>query len=161
MPTLIEQRVTSPFGPLRLFADDTHLVGVHFEGRPAPSGGVRRNSHVIDQAAAELAEYFAGKRREFHTPLRFAGTAFQREVWRALCVIPYGVTRSYGELAQLLARPAASRAVGAANGQNPISIFVPCHRLVGSTGKLTGYGGGLAFKQWLLELEGVPRRIRC
>lgn len=155
MPTLvlIEHRVPSRFGRLRLFADDTHLVGLHFEGRPAPAGGVRRGSPVIDHAAEELAEYFAGRRRDFRVPIKLAGTAFQREVWTALCAIPYGETRTYGELAQLLDRPAASRAVGAANGQNPISILVPCHRLVGSSGQLIRYGGGLAMKRWLLDLE--------
>ncbi len=148
---LIEARVVSPFGPLRLFADDTHLVGLYFEGRPAPAG-VRGRSRVLDHAAAELAAYFAGERCAFGVPIKLGGTAFQREVWAALGAIPYGETRSYGELA----RPAASRAVGAANGQNPISILVPCHRLVGGTGALTGYAGGLAMKRWLLDLERAP-----
>jgi methylated-DNA-[protein]-cysteine S-methyltransferase len=150
--------VASPIGPLRLFAAADQLVGLHFPGRPAPSG-VEGTAAVLDQAAAQLDEYFAGRRRSFALPLAPPGTEFQRRVWDALQDIPCGETRSYGELARSLGRPAASRAVGAANGRNPISIIVPCHRLIGAGGDLTGYGGGIAAKRWLLALEaGDPER---
>ncbi len=108
---------------------------------------------MLELAAAQLAAYFAGERTTFAIPLAAVGTAFQREVWDALVAIPYGVTRSYGELAIGLGRPTGSRAVGAANGKNPISIVVPCHRVIAASGELTGYAGGLAAKQWLLAHE--------
>ena len=163
-------RVSSPYGPLRLFASDDHLVGLYLTDRPAPEG-VEGENGVLTQMAGQLAEYFAGHRRAFavhevepgakakrgSVPIALIGTAFQREVWRALMEIPYGQTRSYGELARTLGRPLASRAVGAANGANPISVVVPCHRLIGSDGSLTGYGGGKAMKQQLLVLEGAAR----
>jgi len=109
---------------------------------------------VLDEAATQLAEYFAGDRQEFELPLGPEGTGFQRLVWRALATIPFGETRTYGEIARAIRRPAASRAVGAANGRNPISIIVPCHRVVGASGALTGYAGGMDAKQWLLGHEG-------
>jgi methylated-DNA-[protein]-cysteine S-methyltransferase len=142
----------SPLGTLRLYAAIDQLVGLCLPDRPAPPG-VRRRTGVLDQAAAELAEYFAGRRHEFSLALAPRGTGFQRLVWEALMRIPYGETRSYGELARTIGRPAASRAVGAANGQNPIAIIVPCHRLIGANGDLTGYGGGLDAKRWLLDHE--------
>jgi methylated-DNA-[protein]-cysteine S-methyltransferase len=108
---------------------------------------------VLALAAAQLAEYFAGARRDFDVPLAPRGTGFQRLVWGELVKIPYGETRSYGDLARALGRPAASRAVGAANGRNPISILEPCHRVIAGSGALTGYAGGLAAKRWLLEHE--------
>ena len=108
---------------------------------------------ILVETERQLAEYFAGTRRAFSVALDFVGTPFQQKVWRALLDIPFGETRSYGELARQLGRPKASRAVGAANGKNPISIIGPCHRVVGSSGKLTGYAGGLAAKQYLLSLE--------
>jgi methylated-DNA-[protein]-cysteine S-methyltransferase len=114
---------------------------------------VRERCAVLDRAADQLAEYFAGTRSAFDLALAPRGTEFQRSVWHALCAIPAGETRSYGELAHSLGRPLASRAVGAANGANPISIIVPCHRLIGSTGALTGYAGGLGTKRWLLAHE--------
>jgi methylated-DNA-[protein]-cysteine S-methyltransferase len=164
-------RVPSPYGPLRLFASDEHLVGLYLPERPAPDG-VEGENGVLNQMAGQLAEYFAGERRAFAVrevepgakpsrakavPIALIGTPFQREVWRALMAIPYGQTRSYGELARALGRPQASRAVGAANGANPISVVVPCHRLIGSDGGLTGYAGGKAMKQQLLVLEGAAR----
>jgi methylated-DNA-[protein]-cysteine S-methyltransferase len=142
----------SPIGTLRLYATTDQLAGLYLPDRPAPTG-TRRPSEVLDRAAAQLAEYFAGKRHRFALDLALDGTAFQREVWESLLRIPYGETRGYGELARSLGRPAAGRAVGAANGQNPISIIVPCHRLIGANGALTGYGGGLPAKQWLLDHE--------
>lgn len=115
---------------------------------------VERGRHpLLERAAAQLAGYFAGRRRDFDVPLDPIGTDFQRRVWEAVGRIPYGETRSYAELAEGLGRPKASRAVGAANGRNPISIMIPCHRLVGSGGALTGYAGGLPAKRWLLDLE--------
>jgi methylated-DNA-[protein]-cysteine S-methyltransferase len=144
--------VASPIGPLRLFAAVDQLVGLYFAGRPAPAG-IEGAAAVLDDTASQLAEYFAGRRRSFALPLAPPGTGFQRRVWDALLQIPCGETRSYGALAHSLGRPAASRAVGAANGRNPISIIVPCHRLIGADGALTGYGGGIAAKRWLLALE--------
>ncbi len=103
----------------------------------------------------QLSEYFAGSRRTFELPLRLQGTAFQQTVWRRLTEIPYGDTWSYGQLAARIGKPGASRAVGLANGRNPIAILVPCHRVIGADGSLTGYGGGLERKQWLLAHEGL------
>jgi len=142
----------SPVGVLRLFAALDQLVALCFEDRPAPEG-VRRRTAVLDDAVAQLAEYFAGRRRDFALDLAPRGTGFQQLVWQSLLRIPHGETRSYGELARAIGRPAASRAVGAANGQNPIAIIVPCHRVIGSSGALTGYGGGLDAKRWLLDHE--------
>ena len=108
---------------------------------------------LTDRAAQQLDEYFAGKRQQFNLPLRPLGTAFQRAVWDELLLIPYGETRSYKQIAQAIGNPNACRAVGMANNKNPISIFIPCHRVVGSSGSLTGYGGGLDMKKKLLTLE--------
>ena len=111
------------------------------------------SSPLLRRVADQLAEYFAGERRDFDLPLAAPGTAFQKLVWDALVRIPFGEVRSYGELARTLGRPSGSRAVGAANGKNPIAIIVPCHRVIGANGTLTGYAGGLPTKQWLLEHE--------
>lgn len=120
----------------------------------AVHGPARASGHPLaDQLRSELDAYFTGKLQEFSLPLDFVGTEFQKQVWRALLEIPYGTTWSYGQQAAFIGRPKASRAVAAANGQNKISIVVPCHRVIGSNGKLTGYGGGLPRKRWLLELE--------
>jgi methylated-DNA-[protein]-cysteine S-methyltransferase len=148
----------SPLGPLRLYAALDELVALSLPDRPGPAA-VEGRSEVLDLTAAQLAEYFAGRRRSFHMPLAPLGTGFQREVWRALVAIPYGETRSYGEIARVVGRPAASRAVGAANGRNPIAIIVPCHRVIGSNGDLTGYGGGMAAKRWLLDHECPTGRL--
>jgi methylated-DNA-[protein]-cysteine S-methyltransferase len=119
---------------------------------------------VLAEAQRQLGEYFAGTRKAFSLPLDFAGTEFQCAVWAALLTIPYGETRSYGDIARQIGKPAAVRAVGAANGRNPLSIVAPCHRVVGSTGKLTGFAGGLGTKAFLLALEarssGVPTAAR-
>jgi len=144
--------MSSPLGALRLYAATDELVGLYLPARPAPPG-VARRVDVLRSAAAQLAEYFAGQRHVFDLPLRPRGTSFQALVWGALMQIRVGETRSYRELAHAIGRPAASRAVGAANGQNPIAIIVPCHRLIGSNGELTGYAGGLAMKRWLLDHE--------
>ncbi len=155
MPTTLT--IESPLGPLRLVADGDELIGLYLPDQPAPAAAgappTRSPTPVLARAAAQLAEYFAGERREVDLPLAPRGTGFQLRVWRELARIPYGETRSYGELARAIDRPAASRAVGAANGRNPLSIVVPCHRVIAGTGALTGYAGGIAAKRWLLEHE--------
>jgi methylated-DNA-[protein]-cysteine S-methyltransferase len=144
----------SPVGELLLTADGQALTGLYMElrrGRLAP--GERRALPVFAAAEAQLRAYFAGELVEFDLPLAPRGSSFQLEVWEALRGIPYGETISYGELAQRVRRPGAARAVGAANGRNPIGIVVPCHRVIGSDGTLTGYAGGIERKRRLLELE--------
>jgi methylated-DNA-[protein]-cysteine S-methyltransferase len=152
---LIEMTMPSPLGPLRLFADGDELVGLYLPDAEAPPGAPGR-SDVLVATARQLDEYFAGQRRTFDLPLAPRGTGFQTMVWRALLRIPFGETWSYGQLARTIRRPAASRAVGAANGRNPISIIIPCHRVIGANGGLTGYGGGLPIKRWLLDHESEP-----
>ena len=142
----------SPIGTLCLCAEDDQLVGLYLPDRPAPSGP-RGRGGILARTAAQLTEYFAGERRDFDLALAPSGTEFQRTVWRALADIPFGTTCSYGDLARVVGRPSASRAVGAANGKNPIAIILPCHRVIGSSGELTGYGGGLPMKRWLLDHE--------
>ncbi|KIU30057.1 cysteine methyltransferase [Sphingomonas melonis] len=156
--TLAATRLDSPVGVLTLVASDAGLVAVLWpddDPRRVPlSTLVQDEDHPILRAAtAQLTAYFAGGRRVFDVPLDMRGTDFQKAVWAALLTIPYGETRSYGAIALALGRPDASRAVGAANGRNPISIIVPCHRVVGSTGKLTGFAGGMTAKAQLLALE--------
>ena len=152
--------IPSPVGTLRLVASDKGLAGVWFErSRPErvrPRGDVENSRHpVLVEAERQLREYFAGRRQTFDLKLDFVGTPFQRTVWKALLTIPFGQTRSYGQIAKQVGRPSASRAVGAANGRNPVSIVAPCHRVVGATGALTGFGGGLDVKERLLRLEGA------
>ena len=146
----------SPVGPLTLVSTDGVLSGLYLDRQryrpPAETFGVPDDA-PFGQVMDQLGEYFAGKRGEFSVPVSLSGTEFQRTVWTALRDIGYGETVSYGELAARIGRPSASRAVGLANGKNPISIIVPCHRVVGSTGGLTGYGGGLDRKQYLLDFE--------
>jgi methylated-DNA-[protein]-cysteine S-methyltransferase len=146
----------TPLGEVLLLTCDERLVGLYFDRHPrTPTlhGVQRQESETTKRVRAELDEYFAGTRTSFSTPLLLEGTAFQIAVWRALLEIPPGTTATYGEIARQLGRPQAARAVGAANGQNPISIIVPCHRLVGADGSLTGYGWGIDRKRRLLELE--------
>jgi len=149
----------SPIGRLLLTTDGTALTGLYMEPsrKARDTGGWLHDETVGPLAAAlqQLREYFAGSRRAFDLPLRPEGTAFQQRVWRELCEIPYGETWSYGDLAKRIGNPTASRAVGLANGSNPISILVPCHRVIGANGSLTGYGGGLPRKRWLLAHEGA------
>jgi methylated-DNA-[protein]-cysteine S-methyltransferase len=152
--------VDSPIGPLRLVANEDSLVAVFWEEKHARRdplhGGAEDSQHrVLQETARQLDEYFAGKRGTFELRLHFDGTEFQRKVWNALLTIPFGETRSYGRIAVQIGHPTAVRAVGAANGQNPIPIIAPCHRVVGSTGKLVGFGGGLPRKVHLLTLEGA------
>ena len=153
----------SPVGRLKLVATDEGLAAILWEsGRPRRAGvniEVEDGSHpVLNEAERQLKEYFAGQRKEFALKLDLVGTAFQRKVWNALLTIPFGETRSYGEIARQIGNPGAMRAVGAANGRNPVSIVAPCHRVIGSTGKLTGFGGGLDAKARLLALEGAKVR---
>lgn len=148
----------SPVGRLKLVASDRGLVAVLWPddraGRVPLGAMVEDAGHpVLVQAARELDAYFAGRRTAFSVPLDFRGTAFQKQVWTALLTIPFGERRTYGQIAAQLGMPTASRAVGAANGRNPISILAPCHRVVGAQGQLTGFAGGLAAKAFLLAHE--------
>jgi methylated-DNA-[protein]-cysteine S-methyltransferase len=152
--------IDSPIGPLTLVAADHRLAGVYLASTrhdPPPAAiGVAAQAgddDLLDTAARQLAEYFGGSRTRFDLPVELDGTPFQRTVWQALRSIPYGATISYGELAGRIGQPSASRAVGLANGRNPVSIVVPCHRVIGANGSLTGYGGGIERKRFLLALE--------
>ncbi|KQZ83581.1 methylated-DNA--[protein]-cysteine S-methyltransferase [Pseudomonas sp. Root562] len=151
--------LASPVGELKLVANGSRLVAILWENdRP---GRVRLgpmseapDSPILIRAAAQLREYFAGTRRSFDLELDFSGTEFQKQVWAALLSIPFGETRSYSQIAEQIGNPTAVRAVGAANGKNPLSIIAPCHRVIGASGKLTGFAGGLEAKELLLTLEG-------
>jgi methylated-DNA-[protein]-cysteine S-methyltransferase len=149
--------VRSPVGVLDLVADDdgavTHLLFDLEQPWDSPWWSLRHDPRPFDDVVAQLEEYFAGERTLFDVPLAPRGTAFQRAAWDALRAIPYGRTSSYVAQARAIGRPSAARAVGAANGRNPIAIVLPCHRVVGASGSLTGYGGGLDRKRWLLEHE--------
>ena len=149
----------SPVGPLLLAADDAglRLVEFHAPRHPMPRGADWRegDNDVLAATRAQLGEYFAGTRRSFDLPLAPQGTDFQRAVWWKLAEIPYGETISYAQLAARVDKPSATRAVGAANGRNPLPIVLPCHRVIGADGSLTGFGGGLPTKQFLLALEGA------
>jgi len=151
--------IDTPVGPLLVMGDDAGLRRIHFQsgpGRLPPDPAWRRDASAFPDLVRQLAEYFARERKAFDLALAPEGTPFQLETWRALVAIPYGRTISYAELARRVGRPAAVRAVGAANGRNPLPIVVPCHRVIGADGSLTGFGGGLAVKRALLELEGAP-----
>jgi methylated-DNA-[protein]-cysteine S-methyltransferase len=159
----VYKHVSSPVGTLTLVATDDGLAAIVWENdRPLR---VRLNLEtenarhpVLVEAERQLAEYFAGRRKRFALKLDVSGTPFQRKVWNALLTIPFGETRSYAQIAQQIGHPSAARAVGAANGRNPLSIVAPCHRVVGATGALTGFAGGLDVKARLLALEGVAPR---
>ena len=156
MTTLATTQLDTPLGRLSLVASDRGLCGVYFpqhKGAPAVTGDERPDHPALRAACQQLSEYFLGQRREFDVPLAPEGTAFQQRVWSQLRAIPFGETRGYGDLATQLGQPTASRAVGLANGRNPLSIIVPCHRVIGRDGSLTGYAGGLDAKRWLLALE--------
>jgi methylated-DNA-[protein]-cysteine S-methyltransferase len=155
-------QIDSPVGPLLLVADDVGLRQILFvngrhPARPAPEW--TPDARPLEETARQLRSYFAGEREQFDLPLAPEGTKFQQEVWHRLCEIPYGETVSYGELARRIGNPKASRAVGLANGSNPLPIVIPCHRVIGSNGKLTGYGGGLPIKEKLLALEKKQLRL--
>ncbi|MFF5496613.1 methylated-DNA--[protein]-cysteine S-methyltransferase [Streptomyces aquilus] len=148
--------IDSPYGPLTLVATDGALSNLYMTDqrhRPAQETFGVRDDRPFGEAIDQLEAYFASELKEFTLELHLHGTLFQRSVWEQLLRIPYGETRSYGDLAEALGNPGASRAVGLANGKNPVSIIVPCHRVVGSDGSLTGYGGGLERKQRLLDFE--------
>nr|WP_236544110.1 methylated-DNA--[protein]-cysteine S-methyltransferase [Spiractinospora alimapuensis] len=154
----IYDEVSSPIGTIILVGDGTSLTGLYMESPPADAGEWRHAPGALREVTEQLSAYFAGELRTFTLSLAPEGTEFQRGVWRALTRLPYGQTTSYGELATSLGKPGASRAVGLANGRNPISIVVPCHRVIGADGSLTGYGGGLPRKRHLLTLEGARFR---
>jgi methylated-DNA-[protein]-cysteine S-methyltransferase len=156
-------QIESPLGPLLLAADDTGLRSIEFvngrRGPAHPDPVWHEDPARLQEPVCQLRAYFAGELEAFDLPLAPVGTAFQLAVWKRLCEIPYGETISYGELARRLGNPNASRAVGLANGSNPIPIVIPCHRVIGSDGKLTGYGGGLPIKEKLLALERRQLRL--
>ena len=142
-----------PIGGVGIAEKDGAISLVFFEGREDVSGYERSETPLIKEAARQLDEYFAGKRMSFYLPLSLDGTEFQVSVWNALLTIGYGETRSYKDIAEQVGKPRAVRAVGSANHRNPVAIIVPCHRVIGHDGSLTGYGGGLHVKQFLLDLE--------
>ena len=149
------QLLDTPIGTLRLVCDDGRLVAIEFEGQYALDARPDDTDAVLTETARQLREYFNGKRQHFDLPLAPGGTDFQRTVWRALRDIPYGEVRSYRDIALAIGRASAVRAVGAANGRNPVPIVVPCHRVIGSDGSLTGFAGGLDAKKRLLQREGA------
>ncbi len=155
-------RMASPVGPLMLVADEAGLRRIDFVNGRSPVRSDphwRESAEYLGEAVRQLLAYFAGELEAFDLPLVPQGTPFQLAVWKRLCEIPYGETISYGELARRVGNPNASRAVGLANGSNPIPIVIPCHRVIGSNGKLTGYGGGLPIKEKLLALERRQLRL--
>jgi methylated-DNA-[protein]-cysteine S-methyltransferase len=152
----------TPVGKLLLAGDELGLRLVDFQDGPHPAKPMtdwQQDAKPFAAVSAQLREYFSGRRRRFEVPLAPEGTEFQLKVWQALRGIPYGETWSYGQLARRIGKPDASRAVGAANGRNPLPIIVPCHRVIGADGSLTGFGGGLKIKQKLLELESGERQL--
>ena len=156
---VVSKHIPSPVGPLLLGADEDHLRLIWFSTprHPLPRSVTlaHGDNAVLRETGAQLDAYFTGTLRAFDLPLRPVGTSFQREVWSMLAQIPYGQTWSYGDVARRIGKPQAVRAVGAANGRNPIPIVLPCHRVIGADGSLTGFGGGLPTKQFLLVLEGA------
>lgn len=156
----VYKTIDSPIGKLKLVATDEGLAAILWENDrphrvPLKIEGEDRNHPVLVEAERQIAEYFSGQRKAFDLALDVSGTPFQRKVWAALRTIPFGETRSYGQIASQIGHPAAVRAVGAANGRNPLSIVAPCHRVIGSTGKLTGFAAGLDIKAQLLAMEGA------
>ena len=160
--SLFHTSIDSPIGELLLLGDGEELHGLYMQGGRKPARIAprwKRSAAPFADVRAQLREYFAGERSAFETPLALHGTPFELKVWRALVEIPYGETASYGEIAARVGRPSAARAVGLANGRNPIAVIVPCHRVIGADGTLTGYGGGLERKRLLLELEHGQGRL--
>ncbi len=160
--SLVCKFIDSPVGKLKLVASEKGLVAILWENdnpRRVVLGDMRKADRqpILDDAERQLKEYFAGRRQGFSIPLDMRGTPFQQSVWEALLAIPLGETRSYGQLAKQLGKPTAMRAVGAANGRNPISIVVPCHRVIGSSGQLIGFAGGLEAKERLLKIESESK----
>jgi methylated-DNA-[protein]-cysteine S-methyltransferase len=162
MSTLYTETLDTPIGRLVLAADAEGLRHIEFPSNRHPvsragwvPGAEGAAAEILAITARQLREYFEGERREFDLPLAPRGTEFQMQVWHALATIPFGATWSYGELARVIGKPDAMRAVGAANGRNPLPIVLPCHRVIGADGSLTGFGGGLPIKEALLRLEGA------
>ena len=155
--TMYYQQVSCPFGTVHLYATEQHLKALLFKpwAKVEKSVLTQQSNAVLEQTKSQLNEYFEGTRQTFSIPLESQGTDFQKQVWQTLITIPFGTTWNYGQLATAIGNKNASRAVGAANGKNPISIIVPCHRVIGANGTLTGYAGGLKAKEWLLKHEGV------
>ncbi len=156
MATTIYSLLDSPIGELLLTGDGEAVTGIWMQSHRSEwkrTTKLRRDDAALGAARMQLTEYFAGERSAFDLPLAPEGTSFQRKVWSALCEIPYGETISYGELARRIGQPTAARAVGLANGSNPLPIVVPCHRVIGADGSLTGFGGGIERKRWLLTHE--------
>lgn len=155
-------RIESPIGRIELTSDGTSITSLAIErdGRLPHDGQPSNSTAVLDAAVSQLGEYFAGARRDFDLPVSMAGTDFQRSVWRELAEIPYGEVVSYGEIGLATGRPTAGRAVGGAVGANPVPIIVPCHRVLASSGRITGYSGGngIPTKAWLLDHEGIGHR---
>jgi methylated-DNA-[protein]-cysteine S-methyltransferase len=154
--------IESPIGPLLLAGDDNglrHLLFAAGKSSVRPKPEWEPDCTSLTETVRQLTAYFSGKLRAFDLPLAPEGTPFQQQVWRRLCDIPYGETTTYGKLAERIGNPKAVRAVGLANGSNPIAIIIPCHRVIGSNGSLTGYGGGLPIKKALLELERGQTRL--
>lgn len=166
--TLHYLNINSPLGSILLVADGKVLTRLEFTDRPHARGipsGAHEGGVLLDEVHHQLTMYFEGSRRHFDIPIRLDGTPFQQRVWRALMDIPFGEVADYSHLADQTGRPEAVRAVGAANGRNPISIIVPCHRIIGKNGHLTGYAGGLEAKRWLLcheahEVDGLRIKQR-
>lgn len=156
MTTTYYTYLDSPIGPICVEGDGDFVTGLHMPQHrhwEGPNATWQQSDSSFKAVRQQLTEYFAGERQQFEVPMKSTGTPFQLRVWEELSRIPFGVTISYAELAQRVGNPSASRAVGSANGRNPISIIVPCHRVIGANGKLTGYGGGLDKKEWLLDWE--------
>jgi len=162
MNEILYTTTDSPIGELLLVGDGRTLHRLSMQGGRRPVAidpGWRRAEESFAGVRRQLTEYFAGDRRTFELPLALRGNAFEQRVWHLLCSIPYGETTSYGELAKRLGEPTAARAVGLANGRNPVAVIVPCHRVIGADGSLTGYGGGLDRKRFLLDLEAGVRPL--
>lgn len=159
-PGSVRTTVATPIGELLLTANSIGVTGIYFDGRWPTDAAIAPaveapDDAILREARTQLDDYFAGRRRTFSLPLSLGGTPFQRQVWEMLQRVQFGETTSYRSIAERIGNPRAVRAVGAANGQNPVPIVVPCHRIIGATGSLVGFGGGLACKRWLLEHEGV------
>jgi methylated-DNA-[protein]-cysteine S-methyltransferase len=162
--TIFTTAINSPVGTLHLLSTDSALTALVWRRESTPqlsfeAAIVRADHPILREAVRQLGEYFGGERIAFELPLDFHGTEFQRRVWAALLTIPHGETRTYADVARSIGNPRAVRAVGAANGRNPISIVAPCHRVIGSSGALTGFGGGLDAKAWLLAHEAPQRDL--
>jgi methylated-DNA-[protein]-cysteine S-methyltransferase len=160
--TIVFTTTPSPVGQLTLVGEGDELIGLYFDGDTSATPGAHwvRDDRRLRPVVTQLKEYFAGGRTRFDLRLAPRGTAFQKAVWAALLGIPFGETTSYGDIARAIGKPAASRAIGGANHRNPIAIVIPCHRVIGADGSLTGYGGGLGHKRLLLDLETRVRPAR-